>query len=98
MVSRTNLLVVVIVAAALIAMFARPGPIVQPTAAKPPVVSKLTSRSYHISESEHVVLIDVPDKYIPRRCMVFVNEITHTSNLTCNFDGAGSGFPPAEEE
>ena len=45
-----------------------------------------------------MVLIDIPDKYAPRRCAVYVNEITRSSLLNCNFDDAGAPFPQSEEE
>ena len=63
-----------------------------------PQVERVKAKTYPISESEHVVIIDVPDQYVPRRCMIYANEVTHTSNISCNFDGVGEPFPPAQGE
>lgn len=67
-------------------------------ARRPPTVTKLAWKDYRLSDAEHLVLIDVPDRYVPKRCAVYVNEVTHTSHMSCNFDDAGSPFPQAEEE
>jgi hypothetical protein len=65
---------------------------------RPPAVQAVTSKSYKIGADEHLVLIDIPDKYVPRRCAVYVNDFTRTTHLTCNFDDVGGPFPPAEQE
>lgn len=64
----------------------------------PPTVKKLQHQTYRLSDSEHLVLIDIPDKYVPRRCAVYVDDVTKTSHMNCNFDDAGAAFPPNEEE
>lgn len=64
----------------------------------PPTVTTVQHHSYRLGESEHMVLIDIPDKYVPRRCMVYVNELTRSSLLNCNFDSVGESFPQATEE
>jgi len=64
----------------------------------PPTVLKVQHQSYRLGESEHMLLIDIPDKYVPRRCMVYVNELTRSSLLNCNFDSVGESFPQAAEE
>lgn len=64
----------------------------------PPVVKKVKHQNYRLSESERLVLIDIPDKYVPRRCAVYVDDVTKTSHMNCNFDDAGAPFPQAQEE
>lgn len=49
-------------------------------------IKSVQYRSYPISDSEHVLLIDVPDRFVDRRCMAYVNTETKTTNLNCNFD------------
>lgn len=65
---------------------------------RPPTVNKVESHTYRLGEREHMLLIDIPDKYVPRRCMVYVNELINSSHLNCNFDAAGAPFPQAAEE
>lgn len=63
----------------------------------PPHVDKFVSHTYRVSDTEHVVIMDVDDKYVPRRCMVFVNELTKTTSpITCNFDEVGTPMPGQE--
>lgn len=57
---------------------------------KVPVVTSVTFKRYAVSETEHVLLIDVPDKYVARRCMIYANSETKTSNISCNFDEVGA--------
>lgn len=59
----------------------------------PPVVAKFSFQRYQISDSEHVVLMDIPDKYVPRRCLIYSNEFTRRSLLNCNFDSVEDPFP-----
>ena len=64
----------------------------------PPKVDKFESHIYRISDSEHVVIMDIPDKFVPRRCAVYVNELTKTSSsFNCNFDSAGEPMPGDNE-
>ena|ERR1035437_6381053 len=64
----------------------------------PPIVTTVQHHTYRLGESEHMLLIDIPDKFVARRCMVYVNEATRSSLLNCNFDSTGEPFPQAEEE
>lgn len=82
--------------AMLVASWRTPAP--ERPAGKPPAVKAVASKSYYIGEHEHLVIIDIPDRFIARRCLVYANEATHTTNMNCNFDDAGSPFPPAEQE
>jgi hypothetical protein len=62
-----------------------------------PVVTAVSFHRYAISESEHMVIIDIPDRFVPRRCAVYVNELTKTSSsLNCNFDETSSPMPEQE--
>jgi len=67
-------------------------------AVKIPVVTAVTFKRYTISETEHMVLIDIPDKYVPRRCAVFVDDLTKTSHMNCNFDDVGGALPEDNAE
>lgn len=61
---------------------------------KVPLVTTVTFKRYSLSSNEHIFIIDVPDRYVPRRCMIFVNEETKTTTpISCNFDDAGSPLP-----
>jgi hypothetical protein len=65
-------------------------------AADPPPEEKIASheprgefrsRSYTISEREHVVIFDVPDRLFPMRCWVFTDDKTGTSHMQCDDEG-----------
>jgi hypothetical protein len=62
-----------------------------------PKVDHFVSHIYRVSDTEHVVIMDIDDKYVPRRCLVFVNELTKSQTpISCNFDSAGSPMPEQE--
>lgn len=62
-------------------------------------LDKVEFHRYQISESEYMLLVDIPDRYVDRRCAIYVNESTGTSsNLNCNFDDAGSPLPEGGAE
>lgn len=63
-----------------------------------PKVEKVEFKRYRISDTEHMVLIDIPDKFVPRRCAVYVDDLTKTSHMSCNFDDAGSPLPEDNPE
>lgn len=65
---------------------------------KVPLVTTVTFHRYTISETEHLVLMDIPDKYVPRRCAVYVDDLTKTSHMNCNFDDAGGALPEDNAE
>lgn len=56
-------------------------------------VGRVVSKIYPLSNHEHMIIIDIPDKYAPRRCAIFTDDNAHTSVMNCNFDGAGDQFP-----
>lgn len=61
---------------------------------KVPLVTTVTFHRYSISDTEHLIIMDIPDKYLPRRCAIFVNETTKTSNsIGCDFDSVGERMP-----
>lgn len=61
---------------------------------KIPLVTTVTFHRYSISDTEHLIIMDIPDKFVPRRCAVFVNETTKTSNsIGCDFDSVGQPMP-----
>jgi hypothetical protein len=69
----------------------------KPIVVAQPIVTAVSFHRYAISESEHMVIIDIPDKFVPRRCAVYVNELTKTSSsLNCNFDETSSPMPEQE--
>jgi hypothetical protein len=63
-----------------------------------PKVESVTFKRYRISDTEHMILIDIPDKFVPRRCAVFVDDLTKTSHMNCNFDDAGGALPEDNPE
>lgn len=63
-----------------------------------PIVTTVKSQSYRLGVAEHMLLIDIPDRYVPRRCAVYVNETTRSTIMNCNFDSVGEPFPQAAEE
>ena len=74
----------------------KPAPAPRPVR-KVPVVATVQFHRYQLGAGEHMTLIDIPDKYVPRRCALFTNEATGHELLNCNFDAAGSSFPEANE-
>ena len=62
------------------------------------IVNTLAFKRYALSDSEHVFIIDVDDKYVQRCCMVFIDDTTKTSHMNCNFDDAGGALPEDNAE
>ena len=50
------------------------------------VVGKFQSKIYPVSEHEHVLVFDIPNRMMPSRCWTYVNENIKTSNMHCDFD------------
>ena len=51
------------------------------------VQGEFRSKQYHISDTEHVVIFDIPDRDIQNRCWVYINDSTRTSNMRCDDNG-----------
>jgi len=54
------------------------------TVTKVPVVGELTAKSVAVSDTEKVIIVDVPDYYAPRRCVIYASP--HGSNMDCSFN------------
>ena len=50
----------------------------------PQVVGEFRTKNYDVSDHEHVVVFDIPNRVFPTRCWTYVNEKTGTSNMQCD--------------
>ena len=75
--------------------WARTPPVVA-TVSQPDPISAFRSKVYSISDTEHVTIIDVPAKWSPNRCIIYVNERTRTSHMRCELDGATDAEMPPD--
>lgn len=62
------------------------------------VIGTFQSKTYPVSDHEHVLVFDVPDRFMPSRCWTYVNEFTRSSNMHCDFDQAPSTDLPERGE
>jgi hypothetical protein len=70
-------------------------PVQEPKVAKiREVVGTFQAKTYDISDHEHVVAFDMPNRIVPSRCWTYVNEKTATSNMHCDSDEPGTEMPP----
>lgn len=55
------------------------------------------SRSYTLSEREHVVIFDMPGTILPMRCWALIDDKTNTSNMHCD-DSLDEKLPAQGQE
>ena len=48
------------------------------------VVGEFRTKNYDVSDQEHVVVFDIPNRVFPTRCWTYVNEKTGISNMQCD--------------
>lgn len=56
------------------------------TVAPLPLVGTLKTRTLIIDDKEKVIVVDVPDYYMPRRCIIYSGPTG--SNMDCTFDAS----------
>jgi hypothetical protein len=62
--------------------------------AKRPVKAKeFSSKSYQISDHERITEARVPHGTYYERCLIYSNDLNHTSNMSCDF---GDNAPPED--
>lgn len=57
------------------------------------VVGEFRSKVYPLSDHERVMIMDVPTRYEPNRCWIYVNEKIGTSHMRCESDGVTDSLP-----
>ena len=55
-----------------------------------PAVGEFKAKIYPVNDSEHITMFDVPGKYEPTRCWVWVDQNSKTSHMQCDNEAAGA--------
>ncbi len=52
----------------------------------PSLVGQFQSQSFYIAAGEKIVVFDIPDYGMPRRCLIYINETVQASRLDCGLE------------
>lgn len=52
------------------------------------VAGAFQTKRIQITDTEYVRVLDLPDRIMPTRCWVYVNDVTKTSHMHCDSDEA----------
>ena len=58
----------------------------KPMAPVSPMVGEFKAKSIQVGDQDRVIIVDVPDRYMPRRCVIYTGP--NRSNMDCSFDAA----------